>query len=574
MAARIAHYELLERISEGGMGVVYRARDTKLDRLVALKFLSRDIGSCDEDVAAFLHEARAISRLSHPNIATIYAVEEDEGDRFLAFEYLPGGTLADVIRAAREPLALSQIVRWGAHIVRALAHAHRHGIVHRDVKSANVLLTADGHAKLTDFGVAQVAGRRDGSTGETVGTAAYMSPEQVQGLPIDKRSDLFSVGAVLFEMAVGRPPFHDVNQSVIFYDVVHTPAPPVSTLRPHTPARFDSIVARLLEKDPERRYQTADDLLADIESLRSEPTSGLGRTQSAPDATVAVLPFVDMSPERDQEYFCDGMTEEIIAALSEIKGLKVVSRTSSFEFKNRAYDIREIGSQLSVDTVLEGSVRKAGDRVRIAVQHIKVADGFHLWSDRYERSLEDIFAIQEEIAEAIAGNLRCKLLAQQDAPPARRKAAVNLDAYNSYLAGRYHINQRGKQAVLKAMECFREAVRADQAYAPAWSGLAEAYVLSAARSMFEADPAESLVEADKAARRAIELDGGSPEAHVALALVKMRKDWDWAGANAEFERAIELNENHAPAHHQYAMCLAFQNRLDEALEHIGRAREL
>ncbi|MEZ5365741.1 MAG: tetratricopeptide repeat protein [Bryobacterales bacterium] len=287
-----------------------------------------------------------------------------------------------------------------------------------------------------------------------------------------------------------------------------------------------------------------------------------------------MLPFVDMSPERDQEYFCDGMTEEIIAALSEIKGLKVVSRTSSFEFKNRAYDVREIGSKLRVDTVLEGSVRKAGDRVRIAVQHIKVADGFHLWSDRYERSLEDVFAIQEEIAEAIAGNLRCKLLEQRDTPPVKRKTAVNLDAYNSYLAGRYHINQRGKEAVLKAMDCFRDAVRADEEYAPAWSGLAEAYVLSAARSIFEADPAESLAEADKAARRAIELDGGSPEAHVALALVRMRKDWDWVGAMAEFERAIELNENHAPAHHQYAMCLAFQNRLDEALEHIGRAREL
>jgi serine/threonine protein kinase len=414
MAARIAHYELLERISEGGMGVVYRARDTKLDRLVALKFLARDLDTSEEDLAAFLHEARAISRLSHPNIATIYAVEEDEGDRFLAFEYLPGGTLKDAIQA-EGGLPMSQIVRWGAHIARALAHAHRHGIVHRDVKSANVLLSADGLAKLTDFGVAQVAGKRDGSTGETIGTAAYMSPEQVQGRPIDRRSDLFSLGVVLFEMAAGRPPFHDDNQAVIFYDVVNTPAPPLASFRADISTRFGAIVARLLEKQPEDRYQAAEDVLADLEALRAEPSSDSVRleTPETIHATVAVLPFVDMSPDHDQEYFCDGMTEELIAALSEVRGLKVVSRTSSFEFKNRAHDIREIGARLKVDTVLEGSVRKTGDRVRIAVQHINVSDGFHLWADRYERSLEDVFAIQEEIAEAITRNLRCNLIESQ-----------------------------------------------------------------------------------------------------------------------------------------------------------------
>jgi serine/threonine-protein kinase len=281
-----------------------------------------------------------------------------------------------------------------------------------------------------------------------------------------------------------------------------------------------------------------------------------------------------MSPDRDQEYFCDGMTEEIISALSEVRGLKVVSRTSSFEFKNRAHDIREIGAKLKVDTVLEGSVRKAGDRVRIAVQHINVADGFHLWADRYERSLEDVFAIQEEIAEAITRNLKCSLLEKECPPVVRRKPSVNLDAYNSYLAGRYHMNQRGKPAIIKALDCFRNAVEAQPEYAHAWSGLAEAWVLAAARVVFDTDPSESLLEADKAARRALELAPGLPEAHVSRAMVRMRKDWDWAGANAEFERALELNENYAPGHHQYAMCLAFQNRLDEALEHIDRARAL
>jgi serine/threonine-protein kinase len=267
------------------------------------------------------------------------------------------------------------------------------------------------------------------------------------------------------------------------------------------------------------------------------------------------------------------MTEELISALSEVRGLKVVSRTSSFEFKNRAYDIREIGSRLKVDTVIEGSVRKSGDRVRIAVQHINVADGFHLWSDRYERSLEDVFAIQEEIAEAITRNLKCSLL--EDCPRAvRRKPAIRIDAYNSYLAGRYHLNQRGKAAVQKALECFQAAVKADPDYAQGWSGLAEAWVLVAAGAFLDQDPGVALGEADKAARRAIELDSSSAEAHVSLALVKMRRDWDWEGAEAEFERAIAINENYAPAHHQFAMCLAFQNRLDEALAHIDRAHEL
>ncbi len=577
MPARIAHYDLLDRISEGGMGVVYRARDTRLDRLVALKFLARDLGAPEESLETFLHEARAISRLNHPNIATIYAVEEDEGDRFLAFEYLPGGTLAE--KLGREaPLPFSQIVRWGSHVARALAHAHRHGIVHRDVKTANVLLSDDGLAKLTDFGVAQVAGNRNGSSGDTVGTAAYMAPEQIEGGAADSRSDLFSLGVVLFEMAAGKPPFNDASQAVIFYDIVHTPAPHVSSQRSDIPAGFDALVARLLEKDPDHRFQSADKVVAALEELRTTSTTETRRQSpsGSPAPTVAVLPFVDMSPERDQEYFCDGMTEEIIAALSAVKGLKVVSRTSAFEFKHKAYDVREIGASLAVDTVLEGSVRKAGDRVRIAVQHINVADGFHLWSERYERRLEDVFAIQEEIADAITRNLRCSLLDSDcESPPSpKRRGAVDLDAYNSYLAGRYYLNQRGKEAIGKALGCFQDAVKTAPGYAQGWSGLAEAWVLASARGAVDGDPAEAMAEADEAARRAIELDAGSVEARVSLAMVKMRKDWDWEGANAEFERALEISENYAPAHHQYAMCLAFQNRLDEAIEQIDRANEL
>ncbi|HUG82375.1 MAG TPA: protein kinase, partial [Bryobacterales bacterium] len=442
----LSHYELLERIAEGGMGVVYKARDTRLGRLVALKLLSPDLNASPEDVERLFDEARAISQLNHPNVATVYEVDRHAHEPFMAMEYLPGGTLRTHLREVQKNGGLSarRIVDCATQIAKGLAHAHRHGIVHQDVKADNVLLTADGSLKLTDFGVAQVAGRpSNGNEPITAGTVAYMSPEQAQGLKTDHRSDIFSYGVLLYEMAAGKVPFSGPREELILYDIVNTPTPPLRDVRGGLPEAFYRLVEKTLEKSPGNRYASMDEVIQELrlvsKDLSMTDTKELRPLTSEP--TIAVLPFVDMSPEKDQEYFCDGITEEIINGLASVKGLKVVSRTSSFRFKEAAYDIREIGKQLGVQTVVEGSVRKVGNHFRITAQHIDVASGYHLWSQRFDREMSDLFVVQDEIAQAIVDNLRSHLIG---AVPKQivRKLTENVGAYNLYLEGRFHLNQR------------------------------------------------------------------------------------------------------------------------------------
>ena len=578
-AQTLSHYELLEKIGEGGMGVIFKARDVKLDRLVALKFLSPQFRAAQESVSSFLHEARALSKLNHPNIATIYEVEEEGDQPFLALEYLPGGTVKERIREAREnggTLPVRQVIDYALLIAQALAHAHRHGIVHRDVKPDNALLTAEGTVKLTDFGVAQVAGRESQASADmTLGTAAYMSPEQAQGLEIDHRSDIFSFGIVLFELAAGEVPFSGSHEALILYDIVHADAPPLRRFRQDLPPEIQRIVSRAIQKQPDERYQSMEDVLAELRSLAEglRLSSSRRRTPDAAEPTVAVLPFVDMSSERDQQYFCEGIAEEITNALTGVKGLKVVSRTSSFQFRARAYDVREIGAQLGVHHVVEGSVRKAGDRLRITVQLIAVEDGYHLWSERYDRKIEDVFAIQDEISQAIVDNLKIKLLGQRQQklvkPP-----TYSFEAYNLYLQGRYHLNQRTGTGLAKSIECFEKAASEDCDYAQPYAGLAEAYVLQGTVGYLAQSPDEAFSKASEAARTAIEKDETCAEAHLALALVHYRADWDWNKAERRFRRAIEINDGYATGHHQYAMFLAAMNRLEQALDEIRRAHEL
>ena len=574
MSRSIAHYELLERVAEGGMGVIYKARDTDLDRLVALKFLPNDADDVEDAFKAFLYEARAISRLNHPNIATIYAVEEVNGERFLALEFLSGGTLRDRVKESPDGLPLDEILRLATPIARALAHSHRHGIIHRDVKSENVLLTEEGEAKLTDFGVAQVrdAALSSGAAA-TAGTAAYMSPEQAQGLETDHRSDIFSFGAMLYEMADGKPPFWDEQETVILYDIVNTPAPPLE--RSDLPEEFTALLERLLEKEPDKRIQSMEEVVEALAALNNdvqrERTGERGPVEQKEPA-IAVLPFLDMSPDGDQEYFCDGITEEITLALSSVKGLRVVSRTSTFQFKGQAYDIRKIGQRLKVATVLEGSVRKAGNTIRISVQLVNVADGYHVWSQRYDRPLEDVFAVQEEIADAIVRALRVRLAAPEQGQ-ARKRPTDCLEAYNEYLSGRYLLNQRTRPALTQALERFDGAIEKDPQLGLAWGAKAETLVLIAARSYTD-DIRGTFEQAREAARKATELDPDRAEPFVALALVLLRADWDWTGAREAFKRAIDLNPGYAPAHHQYAMFLAMTLDLEEARREIQRAHEL
>ena len=567
--------------SQGCAPLLYptKARDVRLDRVVALKFLSPNLPASNDQVEQFFHEARAISKLNHPNIATIFEIDEVGEEPFLALEYLPGGTVHEKIRdeyADGKRMPVRKIVSYALAVARALAHAHRHGIVHRDVKTDNALLSAEETVKLTDFGVAQVDGRKSASnTDFTVGTAAYMAPEQAQGLAVDHRSDIFSFGAVLYELAAGRVPFSGAVQAIVFYEIVHSDPRPLSDFRGDLPDTLAQIVKRALEKDPDDRFATMDQAVAALEDVRREleleDTKPLKAELPAP--TVAVLPFVDMSPAHDQEYFCDGMTEEIINVLTAVKGLKVVSRTSSFQYKGEAYDVREIGEKLGVQTVVEGSVRTAGNKLRITAQLIKVTDGYHIWSQRYDREMTDVFAIQDEISQAIVANLKGKLVRREEKPLVKKKTA-NIEAYNRYLKGRHFLNQRTRAAILHSIECFEEASCEDCGYALPYAGLAEAYILLGSGGYGEADPAAALGKARQAALKAIEGDESSAEAHLALALVYYRADWNWENADREFKRAIEINNGYATGHHQYAMFLAALNRLDEALAEIRKAQEL
>ncbi|MDA1315309.1 MAG: protein kinase [Acidobacteria bacterium] len=578
MAVQIlSHYEIVEQIAEGGMGIVYKARDTKLERVVALKLVSPSLRASSDLVEKLFQEARALSRLNHPNVATIYEVDDTAAEPFMAMEYMPGGTLTSRIRKAhngnRVPAA--RIIEWAQQIAAGLAHAHRHGIIHRDVKPDNALFTEDGRLKITDFGVALVAGVSRNNDGDTTeGTAAYMSPEQAQGLEIDPRSDIFSLGVVLFEMATGTVPYAGQSAGAMIYDIINSPLPAFKPLADDMPAGFERIVRRALRKEPADRYDSLEDLLAELRAVREElrATTTSRHAARTPDPTIAVLPFVDMSPDRDQEYFCDGISEEIINALTTVKGLKVVSRTSSFGFKDHAYDIREIGEKLGVRTVLEGSVRKLGDRFRITVQHINVADGYHLWSQRFDREMKDVFAVQDEIAQAVVQTLSVKLTAQAAAVPQKRPH--NVEAYNTYLQGRYHLNHRTRESLLKAIQCFEQTACEDCDFPLSFAGLAEAHILFGSGGYADSNTAESLEKAKQAAMRAISLDDSCAEAHTALALVHCRKDWNWAEADKEFRRGIDLNDGYATGHHQYALFLAQVKRLEEALQHVRRAHEL
>jgi TolB-like protein len=574
----VSHYEVLEKLGEGGMGVVFKARDLRLERLVALKFLpARLVGSGDQ-VARFEQEARAISALNHPHIASIHDVGEVEGQRFLVLEYLPGGTLKAKLRqlqAEGERLPAGQALSYSLQIAEALGHAHRRGIVHRDVKTDNAMFTEEGALKITDFGLAKLADSGDlTQTGHTVGTAAYMSPEQAQGLPVDHRSDIFSLGIVVFEMFSGELPFQGKTGMAVLYEIVNAAPPAVSERRSDAPPRLDQILRRMLEKQRERRFQTMEQVMGELRGVAREIERGSTSSQprAAAASAIAVLPFANVSPDPENEYFSDGLTEDLITALSQIEGLRVVARTSAFQFKGKAHDVREIGRQLSVGTVLEGSVRKAGERVRITAQLVSVADGFQLWSERFDREMRDVFAIQDEISRAIVKALQLKLAA--GAPPRLVKHySGNIEAYNLVLKGRYYWNKWTEEGFRKGMELYSQAIAADPRYAPAYAGLADSFNLLGFWGM--SPPKEVMPNAKALAMKALELDETLAEAHTSLGMVRILYDWDWAGAEPEFLRALELNPGEAGARLAYAMTfLAPAGRVKEAIEQMRRAREL
>jgi TolB-like protein/tetratricopeptide (TPR) repeat protein len=572
----ISHYKILEKLGEGGMGVVYKAEDTKLKRTVALKFLPPGSTRDPEAKERFVREAQAASALEHPNICNIHEIDETEdGQLFIAMACYEGESLREKI--ARGPLKLDEAVDIAAQVALGLSKAHENGIVHRDIKPANILITEDGSAKIVDFGLAKLLGEADlTAPGKTLGTVKYMAPEQTRGEPVDHRTDIWALGIVVYEMASGRPPFRGEHSQAVIRAILEEEPEPLVTAASGVPRELERIVVRAVAKNADDRYQNAAEILVDLKML-------MDGTNSAPPtrivdgaktrASIAVLPFTNMSTDPNQEYFCDGITEEVINALAQLEDLRVVARTSAFAFKGEKVDLRDVGRKLNVGTVLEGSVRKSGKRLRIAAQLINVADGYHLWSETYDREMEDVFAIQDDISLAIVDTLKVRLLGDDRTGFAGRRTD-DIEAYNLYLKGRFYWNERGPSSVRNAQTCFRRAIERDTGFAQAYAGLADTYSVLENWNMCTRDEAEqTLREAEAAALKAIELDDLA-EAHASLGWTKMALHRDWQGAEGEFARAIELNPSYATARHWYSVCLRVMGREDEALQMLKQAQEL
>ena len=559
------------------MGLVFKARDTLLDRFVAIKCLTPDAVANNERRRRFVQEARAASALNHPNIITIYEIAEADGVDFLAMEFVRGKTLGEILAGGK--LDAPTVLRHSVQIADALAAAHQAGIVHRDLKPANIMITESGLVKVLDFGLAKLtepnvsgdAALTQTQAGVVLGTVSYMSPEQAEGRRLDGRSDIFSFGSVLYEMLSGRKAFARGSSLSTLAAVLREEPEPL----PAAP-ELERVVNRCLRKDPERRFQSMAELKGTLEELRQDFSSGITRSHSQQirpeEKSIAVLPFRDLSAQMDQEYFCDGMTEEILNTLPQLCSVRVASRTSSFQFKGREEDIRKIGAALNVSTVLEGSVRKSGTRLRIAAQLINVADGYQLWSDRYDREMEDVFDIQDEISLAIVNALKLQLSADPACDLAK-KPTENLEAYNLYLKGRYYWNQWTVEGLQAAIGYFEQAIALDPDYALAYSGLSDTYTVLGGFGL--TPPGEYLPKAREAAVKALALDDTLAEAHTSLAIAMCFGEWNWSEAERHLLRAIELNPRFATAHHAYAMaCLAPQNRSDEAFREFDLAMAL
>lgn len=597
---RISRYRLIEPLGEGGMGTVYRARDERLERDVALKILRSGVRDDPEARKRFRREANALSRLSHPSISTVLDFDTENGTEFLVVELVEGKRLDEVLREG--PLPEDEILRLGVDIAGALAAAHEEGVIHRDLKPANVMVTSRGGLKLLDFGLALLAPcapvttetRSVGDAGQVVGTIAYMAPEQLIGRTVDERADHYALGALLFEMAAGRLPFTATPATALMNEILHRPAPrPESLGRPVRPA-LGALILELLEKDPARRPATSREIAGRLRAIRAAgPDAGggvaggsgaFGATGGAvptgapttfPGASrirsLAVLPLVHLSGDPEQEYFADGMTEALITDLAQIRDLRVVSRTSAMQFKGARKPLPEIARALQVDAVVEGTVALHGDRVRITAQLIEAATDRHLWARSYERDLRDVLALQGEVARAIAEEIRDQVEPKVRARLARERR-VDPRAFEAYLRGRYHWNRRTGDGIRRGIEHFQEAIERDPRYAPAYAGLAQAYDTLGSYNFLP--PGEAFSLAREAVTRALDLDESLPEAHVALGGVLQSHLWDWPGAEREFLRALDLDPNHAGAHHWYSDFLSAMGRRDDAVACARRAAEL
>jgi serine/threonine-protein kinase len=607
---RILQYEIVEELGRGGMGVVYKARDLELERTVAIKFLPASVAGNTEERERFRREARAAAALNHPNICTIHAIEESDGQTFIVMEYVEGEELKERLHSG--PLAVDDARTIAVQLADALALAHARGIVHRDIKSSNVMLGPDGRVKIMDFGLAKIHGSAQVTrVGTTVGTASYMSPEQAHGDDVDQRSDIWSLGVVLYEMLGGRLPFASDYDQAVIYAILNQEPESLQKLRPELPAHLVQVVARAMAKDPRERFQTAGEFAVALRSghegsgreaaipaaeaakTRKKPSlrmagatliasaglvaaallvAALMRSDSeAAVRSIAVLPFVNETGDPDREYLSDGITESLIGHLSPIGSLRVMARSTVFQFKGKQLNPREVGRALDVGAVVAGRLDQRGDRLLVSAELIDVRTGAQLWGDRINREMADVFEIEEEISQNIARELQLTLGGQEQHLLARR-STENSEAYQLYLRGRYHWNKRSPEGMKTALEYFRQAVEKDPSYALAWSGLADTYIVSI--GVYLGVPSTvAREEAERAAMNAIRIDPSLAEAHTSLAAVK-QFDRDWKGSEQSFRRAIELNPGYATAHQWYAELLYSSGRFAEAETEIKRALEI
>ncbi len=568
----VSHYKILEKLGEGGMGIVYKAEDTRLGRPVALKFLSSAFISSPDAKTRLLTEARAASALNHPNICTIHEIGEVEEQPFIVMEFVEGKPLSRLI--AEEHLELSKVLEYAIGIAGGLEAAHRHGIIHRDIKPDNLLVTRDGRVKIMDFGLAKIRdSARITQTGTALGTAAYMSPEQARGEPVDARSDIFSLGVVLYEMLAGRHPFSGVHPAAMVYSILHENPQPLNRWASGVPAGLEESVRHAMAKKAAERYQTAAELAADLRMLSqggSRPVSTI--TVSVP--SVAVMHFENMSGQDEDKYFAAGVTEDIITDLSNIEGLRVASRMQVEQFRGRRVELSEIGRKLHVDYVLEGSVRKAENVVRITAQLTKVADGFQVWSRRFDRELKHIFEIQDDVSKEVAGALKVKL-SPGDLARIEKIPTTNLQAYDYFLKGREYnwsvSTEAQKEYLDLAVKMFEKAIELDSNFAEAWAGLGEVYTSYSIRRV-DFNP-ELMKKAEEHIGRALELSPELAEARRALGrfYISQRR---FDRAAEELGSAIELKPNYADAYYSLGASRFEEGKYAEALKAFQKVLEL